>query len=75
MAELSTLSGFFESKRKRMYDSYAYASLLIYIVNNNCIIYYDWPERIHYHKVTKLKDNLTFKLYFSNINRRQKPEF
>ena len=32
-------------------------------------------ERLHYHKVTKLKDNLTFKLYFNKINQRQKPEF
>ena len=76
MAELSTLLGFSESKRKRMYDSYAYTSLFIYIVNNICIIYTkNWPERLHYHKVPKLKDNLTFKLYLSKINQRQNPEF
>ena len=70
MAELSTLLGFFESKRKRNHSPIKQITITRYIKKEEFST--DWQ---HYHKVTKSKDNLTVKLYFSKINQRQKPEF
>ena len=78
MAELSTLLGFFESKRKRNHSPIKQITITRYIKKEELstnLGFFEWPERQHYHKVTKSKDNLTFKLYFSKINQRQKPEF